>query len=282
MKSCEINVSHKSNYYVYTPSLKTKDAFLYPVCTGHFIYEPGYSLRRNSYDSFLIIYIQKGELHLKLNNSIYSVCEGQFVFIDCYQPHAYFTETKCESIWLHFDGRTAASYYKLIHSQLGYVFSLTSPYMVLNQMSIIYNLFSSNSYINEIIMSKYITDILTELATQITHSPTAANNYNIIEKTISYISNHITGDLSIATLADYVSLSSYHFIRMFKKETGFTPHEYIVQAKINISKFMLRNTSLPIKEICYSTGFSSESVFSTTFKKHVGLTPNKYRNSPLP
>ena len=54
--------SGKPDYYLYTPSTQAARTFFYPVCTGYFRYAPGYCLKRNSYDSFLIMYI-KGLLH---------------------------------------------------------------------------------------------------------------------------------------------------------------------------------------------------------------------------
>ncbi len=277
MKSCEKKISKKSDFFFYTPSVTAMESFLFPVCTGHFIYKPGYFLHRNSYDSFLLIYIKSGCLQLNLDNRISTACEGQFVLLDCYKPHTYSADTECETYWLHYDGINARSYYNIIQEQLGTIFRLTDPSPVLNTLISIYNLFSSASHINELMFSKYMTDILTELATQHAHLGSTNGSDQVIEQTIAYITSHLTDDLSVELLAFRVSLSIYHFIRIFKKGTGFTPHEYVIITRINTAKFMLRNTRMPIKDICYSTGFSSESVFSTSFKKCVGVTPNKYR-----
>ncbi len=277
MKSCEKKISKKSDFFLYTPSVTAMDAFLYPICTGHFLYKPGYFLHRNSYDSFLLLYIKSGCLHLNLDGSISTAYEGQFVLLDCYRPHTYSTDAECETLWLHYDGKNARPYYNIIQAQLGTIFAPADPSPVLNTLITIYNLFSSASHINEILFSKYMTDILTELATGNALSSDPCGNEQVIEQTIAYITSHLTDDLSVELLASKVSLSIYHFIRIFKKGTGFTPHEYVIISRINTAKFMLRNTRMPIKDICFSSGFSSESVFSTSFKKCVGTTPNKYR-----
>lgn len=62
MKTSEKNVSRKSEYFVYVPSEAAQKTFFYPICTGNFIYEPGYRLERESYDSFLLMFIQRGTL----------------------------------------------------------------------------------------------------------------------------------------------------------------------------------------------------------------------------
>lgn len=223
------------------------------------------------------MYIKTGCLQITLNNNITTASEGQFVLLDCYKPYTYSTKIECETIWLHYDGKSARSYYNIIQTQLGTVFTLADSYPVLKILNTIYNLFSTASHINEILLSKYITDILTELATQKSLSHNSTVNEQVIAKTIAYISSHLTDDLSVDLLASNASLSVYHFIRIFKKGTEFTPHEYVINTKINTAKFMLRNTRMPIKDICYRSGFSSESVFCTSFKKYVGVTPFKYR-----
>ena len=64
MKSHEELVSPISDYFIYSPSKQALDMFLYPMQCGSFSYLPGYSLSRDSFDSFLLMYVQKGELSL--------------------------------------------------------------------------------------------------------------------------------------------------------------------------------------------------------------------------
>lgn len=277
MKSCEEFVSPQSDWYMYSPSVTAQKAFFYPICTGHFLYEPGYFLERSSYNSFLIIYIQKGVMQLNLDGTRTTGREGQFILLDCYKPHSYFSDDPCETLWLHFDGISARCYYNLICTQLGTVFTLADPFPALKRLTSIYRLFSSGARINEILLSKYITDFLTGLALQPSPAPGGTDYDRVIEKTVAYISSHLTDPLSVELLASNASLSLYHFIRIFKKSTGFTPHEYIIHTRIDTAKFMLRNTRLSIKEICFRSGFTNESTFSTCFKKNVGVSPNCYR-----
>jgi len=68
LKSCELLVSTESDYYVYTPSKAAQEMFFYPLQCGHFIYEAGYALRRESYDSFLLLYIKEGEIFLEFQS----------------------------------------------------------------------------------------------------------------------------------------------------------------------------------------------------------------------
>lgn len=279
MKSCEKFISSESDYYVYLPSAAAQNAFFYPICTGHFFYEPGYILRRNTFDSFLIMYIHSGQLTLEYSNTKQIVTAGNFVLLDCYKPHAYYTDIGWESFWCHFDGPTARAHYDLIVSHLGHVFSFPDPYPIFNKLLTLFQTFHNGSAIKEPQLSKQITDMLTMLLLYTPSKPDITARTNVIEDIVSYIHEHYTENLSIQELADRAMLSQYHFIRIFKKETGFTPHEYIRNIRLSTAKYMLKTTLLPVKDICFRTGFSNESVFCTAFKKVLGITPSEYRDT---
>lgn len=277
MKSHEPFISPQSDYYIYSPSLIAQEMFLYPLYCGHFIYEKGYSLHRESYDSYLLLYIEKGQLTLTYEEETKEVIAGSFLLIDCYKPHSYSTSEGCDTLWCHFDGKVAAKMYETVVSHIGTVFSMSDSYSVLNKLQKIYQTFVDGKLIKEPLMSKYLNDILTSLLLYTPEDSTSYNYMNMAEETISYINEHLTEDISVPTLAARVGLSLYHFIRSFKKETGFTPHEYIIHTRINTAKYLLKNTELPIKEICYQCGFSNESVFCNCFKQRLKVTPIQYR-----
>lgn len=277
MKSCENFVSDKSQYFIYSPSKTARDIFLYPLQCGRFLYEPGYYLRRDSYDNFLLMYVQKGEFMLELDGTVSPVAEGDFVLIDCYKQHIYYTDTGCECLWCHFDGITARGYYTNIVSHLGNSFSLPNPQPTVSRLSSIYDTFSTGKAVREALVSKYLTDILTAF---LLHSPQKENSPDytgMAEEIIAYINEHFAEKFSVEELAAKAGLSQYHFIRVFKKETGFTPHEYLNNTRMMTARYLLKNSRLPVKDICFNTGFSSESVFCSAFKKHQGLTPAEYR-----
>ena len=281
MKSKEKYVSPESDYFVYTPSKSAEQMFFYPLQCGHFIYEAGYSLCRESYDSFLIMYIQKGCLSLKFNGQTTFITAGQFVLLDCYQRHAYSSDTGYECLWCHFDGVVAKQWYANIVSRLGNVFSMLDSYPVQKKLASIYDIFASGNPVREPLMSKYLTDILTSFLLYVPLDKNKYNYVNMAEEVITYINEHFMESITIEELASVARLSPYHFIRTFKKETGFTPHEYIINSRISAAKYLLKNTRMSVKDICYNTGFSSESVFCSAFKRHMGLSPEKYRNTEL-
>lgn len=277
MQSREKYISPESNYFVYTPSRSAQKMFFYPLQCGYFIYQPGYHLQRESYDSFLLMYIKKGCLTLEYEGQKSSVHAGYFVLLDCYQVHAYYTDIGWESLWCHFDGVSARPWYENIVSHVGNIFSLPDAGSVVNKLEAVYQTFLSGELVREPLMSKYLTDILTSF---LLYTPLQADSFNytnMAEEIITYINEHFAEEIGNEELARRVGLSQYHFIRTFKKETGFTPHEYLLHTRISAAKYLLKNSRMTVKDICFSTGFSSESVFCCSFKRQLKMTPAQYR-----
>ena len=277
MKSIEQKVSEVSDYYIYTPSKTAQKIFLYPTQCGLFSYEPGYRLDRNSFDSFLLMYIQKGTMLLDYGGKKQNVQEKHFALIDCYDSHGYSTEFGYECLWLHFDGILAREYYSLIVSRLGNVFSMNDAFPVLRKMNVILQVFAENEPVREPLLSKYITDILTEIMLVNSERNNACSSAAMAEQAITYINEHFSEDITVEQLSAMSGLSPCYFIRLFRKETGYAPHEYIVNRRMASARYLLKYTALSVKEICFNTGFSSESVFCSAFKKQHRMTPQQYR-----
>jgi len=83
--------------------------------------------------------------------------------------------------------------------------------------------------------------------------------------------------LKIADLAAIVPLSEFYFARSFKAATGESPYRYLIQRRIERAKVFLSVTQLSVAEISDRVGFSSQSQFTTQFRKLMGTTPRSYR-----
>lgn len=99
---------------------------------------------------------------------------------------------------------------------------------------------------------------------------------SIAEKTIRYIGEHLTEDLSLETVAKAMSLSPVYFHNTFKTATGKTLHSYIEEQRIKKAIHLLQTTDYSLTKIAYECGFSSQSYFSFVFKRRMGQTPRNY------
>ena len=136
----------------------------------------------------------------------------------------------------------------------------------LAQLQKIYDVFRTSSKILEGKLSGRITKLLDNFL----YSPDENRGNKIYGSTmadaISYINEHFQCDLSLETLAAEANMSPYHFTRVFTKETGITPHQYLIKTRLSAAKYLLKSTETSVKNIAFSTGFHSETSFCITFK----------------
>lgn len=100
-----------------------------------------------------------------------------------------------------------------------------------------------------------------------------------IQRTVAFMHQHFGEKLSIAGLAKKANMSESHFIRVFKTETGLPPMEYLIKIRHCNAKMLLRGGIDSITEVSLQCGFNSISHFSTSFSKHIGMTPSEYQKS---
>lgn len=97
-----------------------------------------------------------------------------------------------------------------------------------------------------------------------------------LQQVIAYINAHLDRDLKLVELATIAQLSPYHFLRLFKQSMGTTPHQYILQCRIEKTKQLLRHSTLSLAEIAARVGFSDQSHLTRYFKRVVGVTPKQF------
>ncbi|WP_250126760.1 AraC family transcriptional regulator [Chroococcidiopsis sp. CCMEE 29] len=101
-----------------------------------------------------------------------------------------------------------------------------------------------------------------------------------LQQAIDYIQTHLNRDLSLAELASVISISPTYFASLFKQAMGISPHQYVIQQRVEQAKLMLSKTDLAIADIAIQVGFSSQSHLTQQFKRVTGLTPKQVRPSP--
>lgn len=277
MRPIDPGCTENSNVYFYTAGEQTRKTYFYPLCVGHYYCTPDYYVQRNNYNSFLLIYIKKGGGYLSAGGKKYGFHAEDVVLVDCYKPHIYAATRDSELIWFHFDGATSREYVEMIFANSGPVCSVKDLISFEKDLNRLILMVSSGNNVNDTLCSYYIVKILTDVVLSGTRLIKENHFSGIIEDTISYINNNINAGLPLEELAGRAGLSPFYFTRLFKRETGYTPHEYIILNRINIAKFYLKSSPYSIKEICYNSGFSSESSFCSTFKRVCKMTPTEYR-----
>jgi AraC family transcriptional regulator len=98
-----------------------------------------------------------------------------------------------------------------------------------------------------------------------------------LQAVIDYIQANIDRNLSLTELASIAQLGSHHFSNLFKRSTGLSPYQYVIQQRLDRATELLKNTDRSIVDIAIQTGFANQSHLTTQFRKHRSITPKKYR-----
>lgn len=90
------------------------------------------------------------------------------------------------------------------------------------------------------------------------------------------IADNLAGGISLTAIAEKCGLSVGHFSRAFRKSTGLAPHAWLLQARVELAKVMLRNRDASLSVIAENCGFADRSHFTRVFSRIVGISPRAW------
>ncbi|MGO1579870.1 MAG: helix-turn-helix domain-containing protein [Peptoniphilaceae bacterium] len=105
------------------------------------------------------------------------------------------------------------------------------------------------------------------------------SDHEIIEEALNYINKNFVNKITLQIVADKLHISKNYLCHLFKRETGYKFCEYINLQRVNKAKKLILENKKNLEFISYECGFSSQSHFSTTFKKYTRLTPNQFKKN---
>jgi AraC family transcriptional regulator len=102
-----------------------------------------------------------------------------------------------------------------------------------------------------------------------------------VTRAVRRIEQHPETPLTLTSLARDAKLSPYHFLRIFKRLTGVTPHQYILRTRLREAALRLSSTPTKILDVAFDCGFGDVSNFNRTFRSEFGCGPRAYRRNHL-
>ena len=94
-----------------------------------------------------------------------------------------------------------------------------------------------------------------------------------------FIEDHLAEQLSLEVIAKAVHICPSHFTALFKKSTNQSPHQYLMERRIEKAKSLLINAKMPIAEVAFNVGFSDQSHLTRLMRRYTGLTPRMLRKN---
>ncbi len=130
-----------------------------------------------------------------------------------------------------------------------------------------------------------VLDFFNQVASTITDTSieeqikTLSKTYRLtaVELAKDYINKNFTKDISLQEISINSFISPFHFSRIFKKTTSFSPHQYLQNIRLKHGELLLKSSKAPVSDIAYTSGFSSTAYFATAFKQKYKMSPVQYR-----
>jgi len=271
--TAELGILQKEGIYFHAASSFAQENLCYPLWGATYLCTPPYRVeRKEGLACFLLFYIQRGEMRFHYRDREFTAPADSAVLLDCKQPHGYHAAEEVSFHWFHCAGTAMQAYADRLWAQQGAVFP--ERFAAERHFVDVLEQLRSGSP-NEDLISVRIFQILCLLSMP---DSAAAQPFSApVERARAFMAAHFSEGLSIDDIADAAALSRYHFSRLFRKETGFAPYEYLMQLRFRHAKQLLSDTVLSVEEIAAQCGFCSASNLIRAFRQDTGMTPHQFR-----
>jgi AraC-like DNA-binding protein len=109
-------------------------------------------------------------------------------------------------------------------------------------------------------------------------TPTARDRRRAVEAAL-WIDDNSHAELDLEQAAKQAGLSPFHFLRLFSRVLGVTPHQYLVRSRLRHAARRLADDDIAVTDIAYDVGFGDLSNFVRTFHRAAGVSPTKFRQA---
>lgn len=268
-------------------SYKTKTRESLPVCiynSGVQRCEPGYTWGPGLRDHFLIHHVIAGKGVYTLNGRDYMLGPGDTFIIFPSDVVSYSADIQdpWEYCWVGFNGVDALLLMgRTCFRRESPVAHFESPKEIEQAITAIWRAAGASEAAElRAIGSLYLfLGLLTE---QSAMPPGRDLSLEYVEKAIRFISRNYSSGIDISHIAAHVGVSRSHLYRVFVRETGLSPNEYLTRFRITQACGLMTHSALQISAVAASVGYEDALYFSRVFKKIVGCSPSAYHKKPFP
>ncbi|MGN0505733.1 MAG: AraC family transcriptional regulator [Lachnospiraceae bacterium] len=272
-------------------SFDTEKDFTYHWC-GKFVSPDSewIHLTRNLTDYELIV-VTEGTLFIADDTQEYTVLPGEYLLMTPTVFQHGVKSSQCSFYWLHFGYHKEQNDHALLLTsddiaytpgqlllpRQGALASLDRIIILMKQLQ------DSDRRYREATLNRYLCSaILAEASLQARTYPSYESHIlkeQLYQDIRDYVFWHIGENLKVSQVADYFGYNEKYLTTFFKKRSGISLKQYIIQVKMERAKAELSETSHPVSQIAFSLGFDDAHNFSNAFRRVTGLSPSEYRDS---
>lgn len=235
--------------------------------------------RKNGCAQYILIYCVSGKGWYTLFNKTYHVSANQFFIIPAGIGHQYGAdmENPWSIYWVHFTGKVAEFYYKLLmgpKTQAPALAIANATRLMLFE-DILQHLELMNNNDNIIYSNSCLYAFLSTF--QVTEMKISINENDLVQQCIGYMKQNLHKSLRLEELSKAVNLSASHLSAIFRSRMKYSPIHLFTSFKMQKACQLLMDGQLNIKTIAHSLGYDDQYHFSRVFKNTIGVSPKKFK-----
>lgn len=256
----------------------------------------GFRMPFHSHEWTEIMYVMNGTCRIELESASIDMKKGEFIVVGFGVPHRLLVEKSCRMLNLEFgfmsggeEGGSLIGTAAQGERALEALLASAASHLVLRDPDEVYH--ALKSLVLELDSrgkqgSPLASILLAELLIRIARireeacGDGAQSDDPYIRQVLDYLRQNYDRDIQVGDAAEAVNLHPGYLQRIFKRSTGRTLIEELTAIRIDKAKMLLKNTDIPVTDIYDYVGVGSRQYFHALFKRHTGLTPVAYRESP--
>ncbi|MEH7115375.1 AraC family transcriptional regulator [Neobacillus niacini] len=236
-------------------------------------------------EKYVFQYTLSGQGAITFGDKLYSLHNGDAFFVQLPSQHCYFLPESSESwefIYITLTGSAATSCWNYIHDHAGGTVNIPPEANLIQLLHSLLQETKEQKIIDAYLSSARAYEFIMECYRFTKNLDTTNQELpEPISRVVTFIQQQYGEYISVEKMADIAGLSSYYFIKRFRKYTNTTPSKYLTKVRIKKASEMLRHSDLSIKDIAAKTGYENANYFNKVFRKITGFSPGEFRESRI-
>ncbi|MEW6230319.1 MAG: AraC family transcriptional regulator [Bacillota bacterium] len=239
-----------------------------------------------------IMYMEAGRCAFLVGEGEVVLGSGELIFLGSFFPHGMdVRERACRIINLEFVTAEADAPLSLashlpelepfVGTRGGFLVLRDEDLTVMPVLKDIVEELDLNRWAGEELVQLRLWELLIVLARLHRRKLEEAAGSRYVRRAKEYMARYYARPLSMGEVAGAVGVSRSYLQRLFHREAGLTPHDYLTRIRIERAKALLARTDLPLVEVAASVGLGSQQYFQRLFRRQVGVTPGEFRRGRI-
>ncbi|MFB4213087.1 AraC family transcriptional regulator [Shouchella sp. JSM 1781072] len=232
------------------------------------------------HNTLIFQYTISGKGILEINNQTYTINQHEAFIISVPGNHRYYYPKDAtepwEFIYIALQGPTVEDISTRLTKETGPIVELSPDSYLIRSLFSIYNETKADRLRDPYQAAAHGYQFLLECFRTL-HTNTPKGDSYYYQQAFAYIESNFHKQISLDDVAEQIGVSRYSLTRLFKKQTGATPMEFVRELRIRKACAMLIHTSRPIKDISCEVGFLDVNYFHKVFKRYTGSNASFFR-----